>query len=98
MYLAKYFVSNYHVEKQVTFLMDHLEFILVPFVNPDGYVVGVAVARASHMTLYKWHYSLPLVLAVHMDHGQNVEEEQAPQAVTILCRWCRGGGYQQELP
>lgn len=38
MYITDYFVRNYGVEDQITFLMDHLEFVLVPFVNPDGYV------------------------------------------------------------
>lgn len=41
MYIAKYFVESYGVNATITDLMDKLEFVLVPFVNPDGYVVGV---------------------------------------------------------
>lgn len=42
MYLVDYFVRNYGVKPEITHLMNNLEFVLVPFVNPDGYVVGVA--------------------------------------------------------
>ena len=43
MYLAKYFMDGYGVLSRVTHLMDNLEIILVPFVNPDGYVVSLEV-------------------------------------------------------
>lgn len=38
MYLVQHFVKNYGKIDQITELMDNLEMILVPFVNPDGYV------------------------------------------------------------
>ena len=41
MYIAQQFVEQYGVDKAITDLMDNLEFVLVPFVNPDGYAVGV---------------------------------------------------------
>ena len=43
MYLVNHFVRYYGKEghEEITQLMDNLEFVLVPFVNPDGYVVGV---------------------------------------------------------
>lgn len=41
MYIVKYFVESYGVDERIKALMDSLEFVLVPFVNPDGYVVGV---------------------------------------------------------
>ena len=44
MYLTDYFVRNYRVKPEITHLMNNLEFILVPFVNPDGYVVRVVLA------------------------------------------------------
>ncbi len=41
MYLVDYFVRGYEADQRVQKLMDSMEFVLVPFVNPDGYVVGV---------------------------------------------------------
>ncbi len=48
MYIVDYFVQNYKKEAIITNLMDNLEFVLVPFVNPDGYVVGVV--KTGHVT------------------------------------------------
>lgn len=44
MYLAQHLVDSYHVVPNVSHIMDNLEIVLVPFVNPDGYVVGVIIA------------------------------------------------------
>lgn len=42
MYIVNYLLTNYgqtsDKAKEVTYLLDNLEFIIVPFVNPDGYV------------------------------------------------------------
>ncbi len=40
MYIAKSLVGDYSVKSSVTKLLDNLEVVLVPFVNPDGYVVS----------------------------------------------------------
>jgi murein tripeptide amidase MpaA len=44
MYLVNHFVRNYGVRPEITNIMNRLEFVLVPFVNPDGYVVGVVTS------------------------------------------------------
>jgi len=36
-YIASYLVENYDKNEQVTNLLKEIEFIFVPFVNPDGY-------------------------------------------------------------
>lgn len=40
MYIAKHFTDSYGIDPNVTNLMNNLEFILIPFVNPDGYEVS----------------------------------------------------------
>lgn len=37
MYISNYFVQNYGSNADVTSLLDNLEFIVLPFANPDGY-------------------------------------------------------------
>lgn len=37
MYIAEQLVARYGVDPRVTALLDHLEFVIVPVVNPDGY-------------------------------------------------------------
>ena len=43
MYLAKYLVDSYQVDPKITDIMDNMEIVMVPFVNPDGYAVSVYV-------------------------------------------------------
>ena len=44
MYIAKYLAGAYGINETISGLLDKLEFVLVPFVNPDGYVVGVVTS------------------------------------------------------
>ena len=37
-YLVDHLVNNYRVDPEITALLDTVELIVVPFVNPDGYV------------------------------------------------------------
>ena len=37
-YVVNYLANNYKVDDEVTRLLDEVELIVVPFVNPDGYV------------------------------------------------------------
>ncbi len=53
MYLVNHFVVSYAEDKRIHNLMDNLEFVLVPFVNPDGYVVGVVTNLVSHDTVLR---------------------------------------------
>lgn len=41
MYIAERLIKDYKVTKKDTHLLEKLEIVLVPFVNPDGYVVSV---------------------------------------------------------
>ena len=53
-------VVNCHVlSLQVTNLLKSIEFIFVPFVNPDGYVVSLPLP---------WHYCLLFVVMVALSH------------------------------
>lgn len=49
MYLVNHFVRHYEEDgyEEITELMDNMELVLVPFVNPDGYVVGVVNMSCS---------------------------------------------------
>lgn len=53
---------------QVTHLLNNLEFIIIPFVNPDGYVVSKSLKVEIHPLL--WYFP-----AVYMDSGSSVEKE-----------------------
>ena len=39
MYIVNYLVNSYGKIKRVTDILDTVELLAVPFVNPDGYVV-----------------------------------------------------------
>ena len=41
MYLANHLAHGYAEDQLVQHLMNNLEIVMVPFVNPDGYAVGV---------------------------------------------------------
>ena len=78
MYLVQHFVKNYGKIDQITELMDNLEMILVPFVNPDGYVVGVAgpnQATPLPMMMNDDDSDGDSFLAVHLGWGPDVEEK-----------------------
>ena len=40
MYIIDYLVSGYGQKDDVTKILDSVELVAVPFVNPDGYVVS----------------------------------------------------------
>ena len=40
MYIIDYLVSGYGQKDDVTNILDSIELVAVPFVNPDGYVVS----------------------------------------------------------
>ena len=40
MYIIDYLVSGYGKKDDVTKILDSVELVVVPFVNPDGYVVS----------------------------------------------------------
>ena len=40
MYIVNYLVNSYGKVKRVTDILDTIELVAVPFVNPDGYVVS----------------------------------------------------------
>ncbi len=58
MYIAEQFVKSYGKDTAMTKLMDELEFVLVPFVNPDGYVVGELKKHMTYGTVMNM-YLLP---------------------------------------
>ena len=40
MYIIDYLVSGYGQKDNVTRILDNIELVAIPFVNPDGYVVS----------------------------------------------------------
>ena len=40
MYIINHLLSGYGVMDKVTRILDSIELVAVPFVNPDGYVVS----------------------------------------------------------
>lgn len=75
MYTAYRLASEYGVIAEVTQLLNNLEVVLVPFVNPDGYVVSLEDGECDR------DHSNALVLllfplAVHVDAGPHVAQEQ----------------------
>ena len=40
MYIIDYLLSGYGVKDDVTRILDNIELVAVPFVNPDGYAVS----------------------------------------------------------
>ena len=50
MYIIDYLVNSYGKVDRVTKILDGIELVAVPFVNPDGYVVSTCnyLACTSH--------------------------------------------------
>jgi murein tripeptide amidase MpaA len=44
-YMANYFLENYGVDPQITDLVDHVEFFLIPVFNVDGYIYSWTTDR-----------------------------------------------------
>ena len=40
MYIIDYLLSGYGQKARVTAILDNVELVAIPFVNPDGYVVS----------------------------------------------------------
>ncbi len=43
MYIANYLATEYKKDSRVKSLLDNIEFVMVPIVNPDGIAVCVCV-------------------------------------------------------
>ena len=48
MYIIDYLVNSYGKVDRVTKILDGIELVAVPFVNPDGYVVSSYLTCTSH--------------------------------------------------
>ena len=50
MYIIDYLVSGYGQKDDVTEILNSVELVTVPFVNPDGYVVSSGLTNISPLT------------------------------------------------
>jgi len=55
MYLARYLATKYQSNTEVNYLLNNMEFVMVPIVNPDGIAV-------SPCQLFLWFLSVILLV------------------------------------
>ena len=53
MYIVNYLVNGYGKVKRVTDILNNIELVAVPFVNPDGYVVSCSYSIHVATTMVK---------------------------------------------
>ena len=63
MYIIDYLLKSYGVKEEVTNILDNIELVAVPFVNPDGYVVSGSNFKihltATHPSPFPAHATPP---------------------------------------
>ena len=66
MFIAKSLVEDYSVSTEVTNFLNNLEIVLVPFVNPDGYVVSLGLCIFT--SYYMEKKLIPYNICMHLKH------------------------------
>ena len=81
MYIIDYLLKSYGVKEDVTNILDNIELVAVPFVNPDGYVVSGSNFKI-HLTACYSSQSLPSSC-----HSSYITVSKASLACIHLSQW-----------